>query len=162
MSNTPTPMYDFLCEIQEEFNGFMTGTHIGSGKHRAVYAMAHAPLTHVIKIERPSDFHEFCNVNEWNVWQLLKGTPAGKWLAPCTAISRQGSIMIMRRTDPIPTNRLPRLVPDFLSDTHAKNWGLFENKPVMHDYGFLNSFLGNLDTKKKFRMVLRSRGPSTP
>jgi hypothetical protein len=157
MSNgSPTPMYDFLREIQEEFNGFMIGELLGSGKHRAVYAHPHN-VNWVIKVERPSDYAEFCNAVEWNVWTRLADSEAGKWLAPCVKISRQGSIMIQTRCEVCPEDQLPKKVPAWMTDAHQGNWGMIDGRPVLFDYGFLYNMLTPIAEAKSFKMIKRSK-----
>ncbi|MBA8881701.1 hypothetical protein [Phyllobacterium myrsinacearum] len=153
---TPTPLYDWLAPIQEEFNHFMLGGNLGQGKYRNVYAVPGREDL-VYKIETPHAERDFCNVTEWNVWHQLKDTPAGQWLAPCHFISRSGSILVMERTKEISAKRVPKQVPDFCTDVHQGNWGLLKNRPVMHDYGFLSGFISVIRDKKKFKMVENTR-----
>lgn len=155
MSNSPTPMYDFLREIQEEFNGFMLGDYIGGGEHRAVYESSWQPQEFVIKVERPSDKAAFCNVIEHHVWNHLCESPYADFLAPCCGISRQGSILVQKRAQPIQPHDIPKVVPHFFSDVHDRNWGLYEGRPVLFDYGFLWGLMKSIKEEKKMRLVSR-------
>ncbi len=152
-SRSPTPMYDFLREVQEEFNGFMLGDYLGGGEHRAVYALGSGDAN-VLKVERPSDHKEFCNMVEWQVWSHLCDSEAGKWLAPCCDISRQGTFLVQRRCEPLAPDKIPARIPWFCTDVHEGNWGLFEGRPVLFDYGFLFGFL---EPAKKDKLRLLSR-----
>jgi hypothetical protein len=148
-------MYDFLREIQEEFNGFMLGEYLGGGRHRAVYESSWQPSEFVIKVERPSDQAAFCNVIEHKVWNYLCESPYAHWLAPCCGISRQGSILIQKRCEWIDPKDIPSVVPHFFSDCHDRNWGLYEGRPVLFDYGFLWGFMKSIQEEKKMRLVSR-------
>jgi len=152
---TPTPMYDFLREVQEEFNGFMLGDYLGGGEHRAVYESRWSPSEFIIKVERPSDAAAFCNVVEWHVWDHLSETPYAEWLAPCCSISRQGSFLVQKRCEVIAEADIPKVVPHFFVDCHAKNWGIYEDRPVLFDYGFLWGIMKPIKSEKKMRLVSR-------
>jgi hypothetical protein len=154
-NGSPTPMYDFLREVQEEFNNFMTGEYLGGGKHRAVYASPWKPDEFVIKVERPSSEAAFCNVIEYKVWSYLCETPYAAWLAPCCAISRQGSFLTQKRCEWLPEAEIPTVVPHFFCDCHANNWGRYEGRPVLFDYGFLWGFMKSIQEEKKMRLVSR-------
>lgn len=152
---SPTPMFDFLREVQEEFNNFMLGEYLGGGEHRAVYETGTTGEL-VCKVERPSAKAAFCNVTEWNVWNHLAESDAGNWLAPCCSISRQGSFLIQMRCKPITPDKIPTRVPWFFSDVHEKNWGLYQGRPVLFDYGFLWGFMKHAASEKKVRLVSRA------
>lgn len=43
--------------------------------------------------------------------------------------------MIQRRTTPLREDQKPKLVPNFLADLKLENWGMYQGRPVVHDYG---------------------------
>lgn len=109
------------------------GACLGRGVSRVVYEMR-LHKKHVIKIEAPGG--GFQNVAEWLSWDCAQYMgEASKWLAPCVAISPCGSVLIQKRTSHCPIDRLPGLLPAWMIDTKAVNWGLHEGRPVLHDYG---------------------------
>lgn len=150
---SPTPMYDFLREVQEEFNGFMLGEYLGGGESRAVYEAPFLPKEYVVKVERPSDKGDFCNVVEHLVWNHLCDSPYADWLAPCGTISRHGTFLVQKRCQVISEDRIPRKAPWFFQDAHKGNWGLYEDRPVLFDYGFLYGFLRKAKYDKQARLV---------
>lgn len=125
--------------VTNDFLSMMLGERLGTGKTREVYVHG-LDSSLVVKLETV-DSRDFCNVHEWSLWNetVARSLPARerktvqKWLAPCISISPMGSVLIQARTEPI--DKVPRYVPDFLADTHPQNWGLYEGRPVMHDYG---------------------------
>ncbi|MFA9261767.1 MAG: hypothetical protein ACEQSB_00205 [Undibacterium sp.] len=151
----PTPFSTMFASIQEEFNYFMIGRFVGEGQHRYVYEMPSDDKNFVYKIVKNNKAAEgFHNVTEYNVWHELQSTEMGKWLAPCHFISHHGSILVQSRTQVISEHLIPKLVPKFLTDCHKNNWGLYKGRPVLHDYGFLCSFIQGAKTSK-LRMVKR-------
>lgn len=125
-------MSDFIHK--EAFNLLATEL-IGSGSARMVYSCALRPDC-VVKVEEGSK--SFQNITEWQTWQEVKDTPQAKWFAPCVEISPSGSVLVMRRTDPVPKGQLPRRVPAFFTDLKRTNFGLLDGRFVCHDYGVNN------------------------
>lgn len=126
--------------VQGEFNDLILGDLLGEGSFRKVYALPFAPHL-VAKIELRAS-GEFENVAEWHVWNELQNTPWARWLAPCEAISFNGSVLIQRRTQPIA--RLPKEVPSFMCDLKPANFGRLSGRVVAHDYGHHRLFTRGL------------------
>lgn len=114
------------------FNLFV-GEQIGRGCGRTVFSLGLNP-DFVAKIE--CEAGSFQNILEHQVWQAVEYTKFARWFAPIREISANGTILIQKRTEPIPRDRLPEKVPSFFTDLKPENWGLIDGKPVCHDYGF--------------------------
>lgn len=110
----------------------LIGDKLGDGVAREVYVSQIDP-TLVIKLELTRT--SFQNITEWKVWQDLKGTTEAKFLAPVTWISDSGSVLMMKRTTPMPPGKEPKLLPKWMSDFKRANFGMLGNKVVCHDYG---------------------------
>lgn len=110
------------------------GKELGNGIGRRVFVYDLDPRW-VIKIEDKSS--SFQNVMEWETWDAAKqrGKEFARWLAPCTAISPSGSVLLQKRTTPIPRGKYPKRMPPFLNDFKRSNYGLYEGRVVCHDYG---------------------------
>ena len=125
--------------IKNEFIDMFIGAEIGRGISRVVYEHKLDPSL-VIKIEdKVCDFNQ--NLNEWEIWSaaLRIGEECSNWFAPCEKISKNGMILIQRKTEPIQSYfKTPEEIPDFLYDTHLSNCGILDGKFVCHDYGLLN------------------------
>lgn len=148
----PSPVVNRLSEestlARDYAADHFIGEQIGSGAYRRVYALRCDPKC-VIKIEHAG--HEFCNINEMQVWRQVKDTPIEDWFAPCEQIDEIGLTLIQRRTIPFQCEKefkeainLYRdgVIPDFFDDVHHGNFGMMDGLPVCHDYGF-NHFLRN-------------------
>jgi hypothetical protein len=118
--------------LHREAFHLITGAELGRGQSRTTYVYAVTP-EYVVKVE--TDAGDFQNVLEWEMWQTVKDTEHARWFAPCVLISGNGSILIMRRTEPVPVCLLPKSLPDFLCDFKPDNYGLLNGKVVCHDYG---------------------------
>jgi hypothetical protein len=122
----------------------MCGSHIGGGTYRQVFR-SRFNAEEVIKVEMGSG--DFANIHEWEVWQQVQyHAPMAKWFAPCKFISPAGSVMIQAKTLPCSKKDLPKMVPGFLTDLKADNWGWIGDRVVCHDYG--NILIG-VDKKLK-------------
>lgn len=110
------------------------GRKLGEGAYRAVYGCAYDDSL-VVKFEIPSK--SFSNAAEWRIWEDVRDhKKTRKWLAPCINISNCGSILIQKRTQPLPKDyELTKKIPDWLCDVKRSNWGLLDGKLVCHDYG---------------------------
>lgn len=106
---------------------------VGWGSAREVYKMRAPQDDCVVKLESKS--YSFQNVREWNVWETVKETKFAKWFAPCVSISPNGSVLIQRKTTPVPSDMWPEKVPCFLTDLKRANFGMYEGRLVCHDYG---------------------------
>lgn len=122
-----------LSELQERaLRGLFLGPYIGGGVARKVFAYGPDPLNWVVKIE--DEERDFQNVAEWGLWNTAR-TPLRHWLAPCFYISPCGLALLQARCEPCPVHLIPTKVPKVLGDLHEGNWGLFNKKPVVLDYG---------------------------
>lgn len=123
------------------------GRKIGTGSYRDVYEFG-LDKDCVVKVEcrnHPQGHSTFSNVAEMDIWTNVKGTRWAKWFAPCVFLSGYGLVLIQRRTEPCPIDRLPAKVPSLLADLKPQNWGLYQGNPVVHDYG--NHAVFHLATK---------------
>lgn len=124
------------------------GRKIGNGIAREVYECA-LDETLVVKIE--TGCGSFQNVAEWQIWNALRDTAAGKWLAPCVRISATGAVLLMRRTEPLQVKQLPKRMPVWLTDFHLANYGMLNGRVVCHDYGVADSVVIGLGASKRMR-----------
>jgi len=123
------------------------GNLIGRGSSRAVYEWLPDPKL-VLKIETTKTFQ---NVMEWEVYAYLAGSKMEQYLAEPIWIGAYGSVMLMKRTQPINDSQLPKILPDWLSDRKRENFGWLDGKVVCHDYGVSNII--RLAEKQRFRPV---------
>jgi len=130
----------FTNAIAADLLSLCLGARLGGGISRDVFVWLPDPKL-VAKVE--TDGGSFQNVNEWNVWQRC-GNVLGihNWLAPCVSISSCGIILLQKRTEPLIRSKWPKKVPAFLTDLKPDNFGLIDDKPVCHDYGY-NMFIEN-------------------
>ena len=138
---------DLPRNMQLDLNDLFVGDLIDYGVYRKVYH-SNQDSTVVIKMETAKTTH-FANVCEWTMWTQFQGTKWEKWLAPCIMISQSGTILIQKKTTPI-EGSMPKMVPNFFLDLKRSNWGIFEDHPVMHDYG--HSHLFDI-AKTKYKMI---------
>jgi len=117
--------------IARDFMHTLLGDVIGQGAFRRVYECTINPEI-VIKIETDGYYHH--NVHENEVWERVEWTSHAKWFAPVINISPCGKVLVQKRTEPIPKNKLPEKIPNYFTDTKPDNWGLFDGRPVCHDY----------------------------
>ncbi|MFC5373981.1 hypothetical protein ACFPIF_15565 [Brevundimonas faecalis] len=139
---------EYFCvnTLTSDLFSLFAGEQLGSGIARQVWSMEGDPAS-VLKFETGAG--SFQNVAEWEVWQALQHhEPSAKWLAPCRRISPCGAIMIQARTEPIRRAELPDKVPAWASDLKLANWGIYDGRPVMHDYGLLSVMVGRAATKQ--------------
>lgn len=123
---------DFTTGIARETLRTLLGEKLGGGVYRDVFELTINPQM-VLKVE-PQDTKEFCNVQEWTLWNEVKNDPElSRWFAPCIQISDCGSILIQARTRPL--RKLPEFVPNIMTDVKLDNMGLYKGRPVFHDYG---------------------------
>lgn len=113
-----------------DFTDFFCGDRIGEGCSRSVYEYR-IDTRYVVKIDRTNLFN---NVAEWDIWQSLKDSDHGKYLAPCLSLSSCGRVMLQRRTHSIKFSQLPDKIPAFFADTKLQNWGRIGKNIVCHDY----------------------------
>jgi hypothetical protein len=137
-------MSENLSAHRDTFN-LLCDDRIGHGMSRQVYRSKILPHA-VIKVEEVAQ--SFQNIMEWETWQMVKGTPAEKWFAPCEYISPQGIVLIMAKTTEPAADQYPEQMPVFLSDFKRANYGIYEGRLVCHDYGTNLSMHHGLFTKK--------------
>ena len=128
MSNGPSSMAN-LADYQELF----LGKKLGSGIARDVYEFVDPAM--VVKVARDDYPGERQNVAEWLTWECVEYTELAKWFAPCVLISKSGSLLLQKRTQPVSTQELPTHVPSFFTDLKLENWGRLGKRVVCHDYG---------------------------
>lgn len=118
--------------LRNDLFRLVCGEMLGYGVARQVYRCILDPSV-VIKFESRSQ--SFQNILEWDVWQAIQRTDLAKWFAPCVQIGAAGAVLIMKKTEPIRVEELPKRIPNFLTDLKPANWGIYEGRPVVHDYG---------------------------
>ncbi|MEX2126942.1 MAG: hypothetical protein WD871_01695 [Xanthobacteraceae bacterium] len=125
----------FPTTVARDLFGLVAGARLSFGISREVFAYKLDERL-VIKFERGA--YAFQNVVEWETWERVEDSPALKrWLAPCTAISPCGRVLVQRRTWPVPPHvKMPKRVPALLADLKRDNWGYLDGRIVCHDYGF--------------------------
>jgi len=124
---------------RKELQLLIFGEKIGEGMSRKVYEYS-CPLTGavdraVIKYEGRFVNGHFQNVAEWEIWQWVRGTPMQKWFAPCYSISPCGLYLIQARVEPLRKAEWPRRLPAFLCDLKPENFGMYQGRLVVCDYG---------------------------
>lgn len=126
---------------------FIIGDLIGEGSKRAVFEY-NLDKRYVVKLAVRPD----ANFREHDLWNELKHDDVSKWLAPCHWISHYGDIMLQYKTEPLPDDfKMPKKLPEFLTDIKKSNFGLLNGKLVAHDYDLtLNA---NFAIKSKMRKV---------
>lgn len=123
----------FAPGTARDFFRLMCGERLGGGSAREVFVFDADPKR-VLKFE--TKYASFQNVFEHDTWQWLRASSVGRWLAPCYALSGNGTILMQARTSPLPFDyKLPKKVPALLGDLKSENFGLFEGRLVAHDYG---------------------------
>lgn len=124
----------------------LIGREIGRGSTRVVYQ---TPMSSelVIKFETAKDFQ---NVQEFLIWDEVKGTEHEKWFAPVRFISSCSRILVQEKTEAIPPAMFPSELPSYFTDIKQANFGLLDGRIVCHDYGyFRGTFLGLTKRMKK-------------
>jgi hypothetical protein len=110
----------------------LLGERLGQGISREVFEWT-IDADFVIKLEVGNG--PFQNVTEWSTWATIKDTKYGKHLAPCKWISQCGTALLMQRTVPMPSDKEPKKLPGWLTDTKRSNYGMLNGAVVCHDYG---------------------------
>ena len=102
------------------------------GSSRTVFSLVHHPDL-VMKVCEAGDWS---NVREWEIWDRMRWCAfVADWLAPCEAISDDGTILIQARTRPIMNvDSYPLRVPSWATDLKYSNMGMLKGRPVFHDY----------------------------
>lgn len=112
----------------------MRGEKLGSGVARNVYVNA-LNTEQVLKFENAAC--SFQNIKEWETWRYWRHhEPVARWLAPCIDISPNGVVLIQARCEPLPASyKMPKTLPQFLTDLKRANFGLYKRRLVAVDYG---------------------------
>lgn len=116
----------------DAFN-MMCGKLIGEGAYRKVFECKLRPDL-VVKVE-DAEYRRFCNVLEMNVWNCASDA-VRKWLAPCEFLSPDGRVLLQRRCEPVDRATLPDMLPAFMMDIKAENFGRYKGRLLMTDYAF--------------------------
>ena len=88
---------------------------------------------YVVKVEE--DPHRFQNILEWEAWNTVSYCKEAQWFAPCKAISPNGRVLVMAKTEPAQLSQYPARIPTFFTDLKYANFGLLNGRLVCHDYG---------------------------
>lgn len=120
----------------DDLVNLLCGRKLGEGTYRTVFECAIDP-TRVVKHDNGRNFS---NINEWQVHSEFAGTPLEKWLAPVLWLSPRGLWLIQAKTLPIDISQMPDKIPAVFADTKVENWGLYQGRPVCHDYGNHNVY----------------------
>lgn len=144
MDKRPLEKFYGIAEIMEcpflaqDGIRFLIGDKLGAGQYREVYSFDFIPNT-VIKV---CPTKEPANFIEYQIWQEIKDTKYAKWFAPCLHISPEGQYLIQKRCRLIkPTDKLPKKLPGFFTDTHTGNFGYIGKQLVCFDYQFITRAL---------------------
>lgn len=124
---------DEPLKLRDQAINLFVGRCLGQGAYRRVYELKHAPDL-VIKLEYS---HDFQNTQEWLAWQELEHTPWGQWVAPCVSIDEFSGALIQKRAPDLTDEQWNALgkYPSIFADAGRRNWGWYEDRPVLRDYG---------------------------
>lgn len=123
---------DLSETVLRDLVSLVAGDPLGGGISRKVYVFEPDPSL-VIKFEDSG--RSFQNVAEYQLWQDLLHTPFAKWFAPVVQISYCGSVLLMKRTEPMQRDQYPDKVPSAFMDRKRSNFGMLDGRLVCHDYG---------------------------
>ena len=112
------------------------GPLIGEGIARRVYKCAPFPK-YVVKVQTRMSYEDrdYQNVAEYTMWEELRNTDVGQWMAPICWISEDGKYLLQEWCKKCPWDRIPSKVPRVFADCHEDNFGLLKDKPVLIDFG---------------------------
>lgn len=122
----------FNTTIAKDLLDLIVGDLIGEGAFRTVYVYKPNP-DYVVKFETGAQC--FQNVIEHYTWGQVEETEFAKWFAPVHLISSCGTVLLMRRTEPLQKSQLPGKMPGFFTDMKRTNFGMLNGQVVCHDYG---------------------------
>ena len=124
-----------IYAISNNMHANHVGKIIGSGRDRNVHQHKICPGW-VIKIPK-NEKAKHQNVNEIMVWHFLKDKPDGRWLTPIIDHCPNSEWIIMEKVGRADHNFPRKNLPNWFADYHTKhNWGIFEERYVLCDYGF--------------------------
>lgn len=119
--------------LTADFFRLVAGDYLGGGMSRQVYECRLDP-TLVIKFE--TDSFRFQNVMEWQVWDRVRWVDGVKnWFCPLVSISPCGTILLQKKAQDLRDKELPKRVPAFFTDFKKENWGMYQGRPVIRDFG---------------------------
>jgi len=132
--------------FEDAFN-LLCGKLLGEGIHRKVFE-CRLRNDLVVKVEDETGWRYFANVHEMRFWsEHEQYKPVAKWLAPCEYLSPDGRILLQKRVSPVFNGmKLPKKIPEFLSDLKLENFGVHEGRMVCVDYALT---IPNPSTKLK-------------
>lgn len=117
----------------DAFN-MLCGRKIGEGIHRTVYECKLRDDL-VVKVETDADFRYFANVHECKFHSDHQYfAKVADWLAPVEFLSPDGRLLLMKRCDPVKEDDLPDMLPTWMTDIKADNFGRLNGRIVMVDY----------------------------
>jgi hypothetical protein len=119
--------FDLLC-----------GTKLGGGEYRDVFECRIDPKLIVkVEIENSYGWRSFNNVHEVNFWEYFGNVKSvAKWLAPIIYKSPDKRLIMQPRVERIPNDKLPKTLPEFLTDLKRENFGMLDDRIVCVDYAF--------------------------
>lgn len=134
----------FSGVMGQEFFDTIVGEQLGVGISRTVHATkSWMGNDKVIKFEY--GIQKFQNTREWLVWKAWEDNEdVSPWLAPCYEVSPCGCTLIQARTWKMRPDDVPEKIPAWATDLKAENWGMFEGRPVIHDYGHVVTSLSRV------------------
>lgn len=122
--------------MKPDYRDMLLGKYLGRGAYREVYVCG-IDESLVVKVARNWNGCQH-NGMEWeHYWDLKDVKGVGSWLCPVERISDDRSVLIMKRADPIGTERLPKKVPKFVTDIKEANFGWLDGRPVVIDYAYI-------------------------
>lgn len=133
----------------EDLMNLLCGGLLGEGLYRKVF-VCRQDASMVVKYEKPNS--RCCNRVEMEMWAEMQDHVLGKWLAPCVAVSPDGTWLIQMRTEPLQLAQLPDKIPRIFCDTKINNWGMYDGRIVCHDYGN-NNVLFDLARRQGSKLV---------
>ena len=109
-------------------------TEIGRGTTRKVFAID-GNLHWVVKYEMYGEA-PLANMMEYSIWKACEHyEPGRKWLAPCGPLDLGGKFLLQRRVATPPDDFVwPDRIPNWLTDTKKRNFGLLDGRLVACDY----------------------------
>lgn len=116
--------------------GLFLGKLLGQGVARRVYEYRPRPYDYVVKVQAISEdnAHDYQNIAEWSLWCAATDR-LRQWLAPCYCLSPDGMALLQARCEPCPEHLIPKRAPKIFGDLHQRNFGVFEKRVVVTDYG---------------------------
>lgn len=117
-------------------NSLILGDFIGEGVARKVYHWLPDPnLVAKIQMRESYEDRDYQNIAEYQLWESASKI-VKKFLAPIHYISPCGTLVLQSYCGPIISpGPIPKQIPKVLTDTHQANWGWYDGRAVLVDYG---------------------------